>query len=202
MDLARDVNIDNQCHIPFKSFFLVTHQGNGKFTYFAGPHAFSEKEIRLMFKREKFLQFQNRASPKSRLRAHEDDHYQDHDRQDYNGQYGSASSRRKRARPSRTRGDIDEDAVPVITTSKRPLAIGITNDMWEFYDHRFKYIGQIACKEIAKAFIKVVAPKKQANNPYTGGDRTAPSWWPEPWGSGAKDKVRHIEPDHQWKTGL
>lgn len=47
-----------------------------------------------------------------------------------------------------------------------------------------------------------LAPKKQANNPYTKGDATAPDWWPKPWGPGKKDKTRHIEPDHMWKNGV
>jgi hypothetical protein len=86
--------------------------------------------------------------------------------------------------------------------SKRPLEIGNHKAVQAFYDHRFKCIQQTACKEVAKAFIKLIAPKKQANHPYTGRDASAPDWWPKPSGPGEKDKVRHIEPDHQWKRGM
>ena len=50
------------CNIPFESFFLATHLGNGKFAYFSGPRPISEDDIRAIFKRDKFLQFQNRPS--------------------------------------------------------------------------------------------------------------------------------------------
>lgn len=47
------------CHIPFESFFLATHLGGGKFAYFQGPRPLSEEEIRIVFRRERFLNFQN-----------------------------------------------------------------------------------------------------------------------------------------------
>jgi hypothetical protein len=53
------------CNIPFESFFLATHLGNGKFAYFSGPRPVSEDDVRTIFKREKFLQFQNRPSSSS-----------------------------------------------------------------------------------------------------------------------------------------
>ncbi len=100
------------------------------------------------------------------------------------------------------RRNLDDDAPPVIVSPKKALAIGDSNAVWEFYDRGFKCIQQTACKEMGKALIKIIAPKKQANNPYTKGDATAPDWWPRPWGPGEKDRVRHVEPDHLWKKGL
>ena len=111
---------------------------------------------------------------------------------------------RPRRRPGAniSRRELDNDEPAVITSAKRAIQINDSEQVWEFYDHRFKCVQQTACKLIAKAFVKTIAPKKQANNPYIKGDAMAPSWWPKPWGPGPKDKVRHVEPDHQWKKGL
>lgn len=98
--------------------------------------------------------------------------------------------------------ELDNDDPPVITTSRKAIQIDRSDEVWDFYDQHFKCVQQTACKHIAKAFVKVIAPKKQANNPYTRGDDMAPDWWPKPWGPGEKDKVRHVEPDHLWKKGL
>ena len=94
----------------------------------------------------------------------------------------------------------DDDA-PVVKTTKKTLVIGNSEQIKEFYVQRFTCIQQTACKSIGKAFVKTISSKKQATNPYTGGDATAPAWWPKPWGPGERDKVRHREPDHQWKRG-
>lgn len=51
-----------QCNIDFESFLLVAYLGNGKFAYFSGPQALSEEEIRKIFRRDKFLQAQNKTS--------------------------------------------------------------------------------------------------------------------------------------------
>lgn len=76
----------------------------------------------------------------------------------------------------------------------------------KFYTTRFRQMQQIPCKFIAKAWVKVVQPKKQANNPYNGGklaksagqrgcgQLTKPDWWPS-------DGCRHREPDHVDKIG-
>jgi hypothetical protein len=68
-----------------------------------------------------------------------------------------------------------------------------------FYESSFKNIQQTACKEIAKAFIRVICPKKQRNHPYTKGWDARPDWWPE---FTPEEKARHIEPDHQLKRGM
>lgn len=75
------------------------------------------------------------------------------------------------------------------------LTIGDSQAVQEFYTQCFKVIQQNTCKIVAKSFIKEIAPKKQGRHPYSKGNKSAPAWWP-------KDKVRHIEPDHQSKKGL
>jgi len=110
----------------------------------------------------------------------------------------------RRKRPRRQgamRRDLDDDAPPVVTNARKTIVIGDSEAVLNFYDRGFKCIQQTACKEVAKAFIKIIAPKKQATNPYTGGYATAPDWWPKATGPGEKDRVRHVEPDHQWKRG-
>ncbi len=79
-----------------------------------------------------------------------------------------------------------------------------------------KMLGQLACKDIAKAWIKMGHPRKQTTNPYNGGNTkeeslrlygfegalTTPIYWP-PW-EGWRDceGCRHREPDHIKKPGL
>ncbi|KAK4123395.1 hypothetical protein N657DRAFT_656640 [Parathielavia appendiculata] len=195
------------CNIPFESFFLATHLGGGKFAYFTGPQPILEEDIRKIFRREKFLQFQSRTlSRESLSQTYEDDYGLDGG---HPGRTSTPSSgpwqveARGRKRPRRQgalRRDQEDDVPPVIGNTKRALVIGDSNEVLKFYDHRFRCIQQSACKEIAKAFVKVIAPKKQANNPYTKRDASAPDWWPKPSGPGEKGKVRHIEPDHQLKS--
>lgn len=88
-----------------------------------------------------------------------------------------------------------------VVLAKRGIKIGNKDEIWKFYDQRFKNIQQSACKIIAKAWVKLIAPKKQSNHPYTGADAKAPDWWPKPWGQSREEKVRHKEPDHLYKPG-
>jgi len=84
------------------------------------------------------------------------------------------------------------------------IKIGDTITVDEYFDRQFKRIQQLNCKVIAKAWIKVVEPKKQSNHPYNGGkpdpggkadpEKTKPDWWPEGY--------RHKEPDHVKKAGI
>jgi len=113
---------------------------------------------------------------------------------------------RKGMRGQRFRGGIgrddeDESAAIRAPIKRRSIKLGESQELLEFYESRFKSCQQSACKIIAKAWVKTIAPKKQTNNPYTGKDGTAPSWWPKPWGPGESDKVRHKEPDHLYKKG-
>jgi len=107
------------------------------------------------------------------------------------------SSRRRRAGGNRPR-EADSNRPPLVVR-KVALRIGNDDGVAEFYATRFKNIQQTACKLIAKAWIKTLAPKKQSTHPYTG--REIPEWWPKPWGSAPCEKVRHREPDHLKKYG-
>jgi hypothetical protein len=84
---------------------------------------------------------------------------------------------------------------------RRRIQIQNSDELWKFYDERFKNCQQSACKLIAKAWIKAVEPKKQSTHPYTGSDEKAPGWWPKPWGNEKEHRVRHKEPDHLYKRG-
>ncbi|SCU87179.1 LAFA_0E05204g1_1 [Lachancea sp. 'fantastica'] len=52
----------------------------------------------------------------------------------------------------------------------------------------FSMLRQLQCKAIAKAWIKVVEPRKKARYPYIKGELFKPYWWPP--------NVEHKEPDH------
>lgn len=85
-----------------------------------------------------------------------------------------------------------------------PLEIGDSDKLLAFYEASFRALQQLNCRQIAKAFIKVIEPRKQVRHPYNGGkgsvpgekgdpEKTKPDWWP----SG----VTHREPDHLKKPG-
>ncbi|KAI0476722.1 hypothetical protein F4859DRAFT_60023 [Xylaria cf. heliscus] len=82
---------------------------------------------------------------------------------------------------------------------KKGIRIGDSDAVYAYYDHRLKCCQQTACKIIAKAWVKAVAPKKQSTNPYTGGSKTRPDWWPtmyRKFGENTYKDLRHKEPDH------
>jgi hypothetical protein len=101
----------------------------------------------------------------------------------------------------RPANDDDEPPPVIVTANKKGIRVGNSEEIWAFYEQRFKNCQQTACKLIAKAWVKAVEPKKQSNHPYTGSDEKAPDWWPKPWGPTKDDKVRHKEPDHLYKRG-
>jgi|SRR3569833_1184438 len=109
---------------------------------------------------------------------------------------------RKRARRQLSRRTLairDDDVPSKISATKKSIQIGDDKAVWDIYDQRFRNLQQSACKLIAKAWVKLIEPKKQSNYPYTG-DKI-PDWWPKPWGSGKAELVRHKEPDHLHKHG-
>ncbi|RPA87353.1 hypothetical protein BJ508DRAFT_410862 [Ascobolus immersus RN42] len=68
------------------------------------------------------------------------------------------------------------------------LIISNTDDVTAYYETRLGQLQQTQCKEISKAWIRVVEPKKMARHPYKSAEKSKPSWWPA--------DIRHKEPDH------
>ncbi|KAK6198550.1 uncharacterized protein RJT21DRAFT_49001 [Scheffersomyces amazonensis] len=68
-----------------------------------------------------------------------------------------------------------------------------TSNLIRQYQDLFHCINQNTCKEIAKRWIKVAEPNKQARFPYRDQNSSRPPWWPE--------TTDHIEPDHLDKRG-
>ncbi|KAG5205226.1 hypothetical protein GTR04_6946 [Trichophyton interdigitale] len=79
-----------------------------------------------------------------------------------------------------------------------PLEIGNEEKIEAYYESAFRAFQQINCRQVAKAYIKIIEPRKQVKHPYNGGrgapgekgdpEKTKPDWWPA--------GVIHREPDH------
>jgi hypothetical protein len=61
----------------------------------------------------------------------------------------------------------------------------------KLYVKCFSELGR-ANRVMAKAFVKLLEPKKRSKHPYTKGNAGAPEWWP--------DCVVHKEPNHLPKS--
>lgn len=79
---------------------------------------------------------------------------------------------------------------PLIGDAK-PLTLMNRQARTDFLMLRFGQLQQGMCKTVAKAWIKIIEPKKQTRCPYNKGEAGKPDWWPE--------GVRHKEPDHLMK---
>ncbi|KAL4915964.1 hypothetical protein BDW62DRAFT_111787 [Aspergillus aurantiobrunneus] len=83
---------------------------------------------------------------------------------------------------------------------KTTLSIGNQSLLRRYYEKAFDILQQTNCRILAKAYIKLVEPRKQVNYPYNGRkivagvpqqfdpEETKPVWWPA--------GVNHREPDH------
>ena len=125
---------------------------------------------------------------------------------------GWAHSRRVRRRRA-SHDLLDEPCrepvaeTPPLTTDMVGIEIGDTDKILAYYESALKHFQQINCRQIAKAFIKFIEPRKQVKHPYNGGkppagappgqkgdpEKTKPDWWPA--------GVQHKEPDHLKKEG-
>ena len=126
----------------------------------------------------------------------------------------------RRSATPRVRTAEEEDASDDEYISKgqvlEEVSIGDTRRLEDFYSHMFRQMKQVPCKIVAKAWVKVVEPRKQTKHPYNGskkgkiykkemesegyvdinsGDVCKPEWWP-------KEGCRHKEPDHIYRDGM
>ncbi|PYH90883.1 hypothetical protein BO71DRAFT_401834 [Aspergillus ellipticus CBS 707.79] len=99
--------------------------------------------------------------------------------------------------------DLDS-ASPSPTLRRTALRLGQTELVRRYYEKGFEAFQQLNCRVIAKAYVKLVEPRKQVNHPYNGRrtagassqrmdpELTKPKWWPT--------GVTHKEPDHLQKS--
>lgn len=100
------------------------------------------------------------------------------------------------------REEQQQHQLPLALAVIRPVLRQVKTIHWDHYDNRelitqyysiFTSISQLCCKDLAKQWIKVIQPNKQASHPYKLKDRSKPDWWPH--------HVHHIEPDHLEREG-
>ena len=112
------------------------------------------------------------------------------------------SQRNKR---QRRRGSDTASSSPCPAVRRTALRVGDQDLLRRYYEKAFDNFQQLNCRMIAKAWIKLVEPRKQVNHPYNGRrnvggtsqrvdpELTKPRWWPT--------GVTHKEPDHLPKPG-
>ncbi|KAL1967687.1 hypothetical protein VTN77DRAFT_2944 [Rasamsonia byssochlamydoides] len=95
-----------------------------------------------------------------------------------------------------------EETTLYSTVDRVPLEVGDEEKVKAYYEMALKHFQQLNCRQMAKAFIKFIEPRKQVKHPYNGGrpppgappgekgdpEKTKPEWWPA--------GVVHKEPDH------
>ncbi|KAL4897673.1 hypothetical protein BDV59DRAFT_197949 [Aspergillus ambiguus] len=120
-------------------------------------------------------------------------------------EWQSVQNKRHRRNSRRVGSAYEPDSISP-TPSLRWSAIRVGNRelLRTYYDKAFENFQQLNCRAIAKAFVKLVEPRKQVNHPYNGRKTTAgssqrvdpeltkPKWWPA--------GVTHREPDHLLKA--
>ncbi|KAF7590184.1 hypothetical protein BBP40_003157, partial [Aspergillus hancockii] len=108
--------------------------------------------------------------------------------------------------PAKRKRVSHECVVPMSINCHQKTMLPIRNHslLRKYYEKAFESLQQINCRILAKAYIKLVEPRKQVNYPYNGRkiisgssqqfdpELTKPGWWP----SG----VTHREPDHLLKA--
>lgn len=82
----------------------------------------------------------------------------------------------------------DSEVEDITPCDMKSVRIGDEEAISSLYRTNLYLMQQLACRNIAKAWVKTTQPRKQSIYPYRGGPKTAPLWWPE--------NVPHVEPDH------
>ena len=111
----------------------------------------------------------------------------------------------QRSKRQKRRGSETESSSPCPPIRRTALRVGDHDLLRRYYEKAFDNFQQLNCRMIAKAWIKLVEPRKQVNHPYNGRknvggasqrvdpELTKPRWWPV--------GVTHKEPDHLPKPG-
>lgn len=86
--------------------------------------------------------------------------------------------------------DNDDEDESANTKDKPPTSFRISDDrtLVRVYDWIFASMQQLSMKNILKAWIKEIEPKKSRRFPYCQAEKSQPRWWP--------NDVEHREPDH------
>ncbi|KAI1823048.1 hypothetical protein F4861DRAFT_350321 [Xylaria intraflava] len=214
------------CQIPGDAFFVAAER-NGKVICLSTPFGSSQLNHERFFNRKTFLDEVKRIqtadscqsldetqlgfSTESNLCVGEPSRTPSRDRRHYHSNMIDDCSddgmhrakKRPRACSAQRLIGTRPDHIPMSgLRAKKGIRIGDSDAVYAFYDQRLKCCQQTACKIIAKAWVKAVAPKKQSTNPYTRGDQTRPDWWPKTYckfGTNVHLEMRHKEPDHLGK---
>ncbi|KAL2205110.1 hypothetical protein CC79DRAFT_1323849 [Sarocladium strictum] len=208
----------NNCGIPGELYFVAVRGPDGDVTTFFSPGRLSHDDAESsFFDIEKFKQVSRQPDPNGQTipppsfdtalsfygRVPHDSQSRSAERRRLPPAGGddwdntSASARKRQRARHYSQEDNQQDTMSVMT--RKGLKIGDAEAVYNYYEQAFKSCQQSACKLIAKAWVKVLAPKKQSTHPYTGSDERAPDWWPKPWGTSKEERVRHKEPDHLYK---
>ncbi|KAE8351199.1 hypothetical protein BDV28DRAFT_150204 [Aspergillus coremiiformis] len=108
--------------------------------------------------------------------------------------------------PAKRKRVSHECVVPMSINCHQKTMLPVRNPslLRKYYEKAFESLQQINCRILAKAYIKLVEPRKQVNYPYNGRkiisgasqqfspEHTKPAWWPA--------GVTHREPDHLLKA--
>ncbi|KAI0460446.1 hypothetical protein F5B21DRAFT_8211 [Xylaria acuta] len=214
------------CGIPGRTFFVAAEE-NGRVICLSTPFGSSQLDHGVFFNSEAFIREVNRVQQVDNQSFDESDlgfntgmtigvpeanRTRNRDRHHYPkstvDSCANDAARRSKKRPragskQRGIGSTKQDKMSMAATRpKKGIRIGDSDAVYAFYDHRLKCCQQTACKIIAKAWVKAVAPKKQSTHPYTRGNETRPDWWPKMYRRFGEDTyrdLRHKEPDHLGK---
>ncbi|KAI0911541.1 hypothetical protein F4823DRAFT_560820 [Ustulina deusta] len=162
----------------------------------ADPQAFNEPEMGFSAEMNTGIQEPSRERAQSR-------HYYPSSTVDVYADEGARKSKKRPRAGTKQAGIAQQSNLSMVTAQpKKGIRIGDSDAVYAVYDHHLKACQQTACKIIAKAWIKAVAPKKQSTHPYTRGDASRPDWWPKTYCRFGEDTcraLRHKEPDHLGK---
>ncbi|KAE8352109.1 hypothetical protein BDV28DRAFT_7802 [Aspergillus coremiiformis] len=123
-------------------------------------------------------------------------------------EWQSLQNKRHRRNLRRVGSEVGRDSdsnSPGATVRSTTFRLGQKHLLRSYYEKAFENFQQLNCRAIAKAFVKLVEPRKQVNHPYNGRktnsagssqrvdpELTKPKWWPT--------GVTHKEPDHLLKA--